>query len=292
MKLSTLFKNTFFMKNKLYIHIIILLIVCILLSIVLRLFSLFTERKKKVYNLQKDGICIISSLLSANEISTLKEYIQNGEPKKAKEYIIQSPDILSKIRNRLGDHSYDYEFNDYVFVIKKSQFHTCHRDYNGDLLNPEQKYPSYTIILYLENMDKCLDVITASHTSLYKNNINLTDYSESVLCNAGDALLFNANLIHSGSLNTRENNMRIQMKISHKQDQSTLYFYNKYNKMLNSENNTPTWIKMAQKHVTCQFPAISYFMKQYDNNLYSNDQRRFLPFPNLSDFIFFKLENI
>ena len=100
MKLSTLFKNTFFMKNTLYIHIIILLIVCILLSIVLRLFSLFTERKKKVYNLQKDGICVISSLLSSHEISTLKQYIQNGEPKKAKEYIIQSPDILSKIRNR------------------------------------------------------------------------------------------------------------------------------------------------------------------------------------------------
>ena len=60
--------------------------------------------------------------------------------------------------------------------------------------------------------------------------------------------------------------MRIQMKISHKDDQTVLHFYNNYNKILNAENNTPMPFKQIQKHVSCQFPIMSEYLKKYDYN--------------------------
>jgi hypothetical protein len=214
-------------------------------------------------NLYVNGIAVIPEFISQNDIQMIKQYIETNDIIKVKKYIISSTMVQEKINRLLGD---GYEFNDYIFLIKKSQFHTCHRDYNGDFFNEGQKYPSYTIIIYLENMEKCLDVIPKSHIRKGEYNINATDYTQSILCKAGDAILFNANLVHNGSLNERENNMRIQMKISHKDDQTVLHFYNNYNKILNAENNTPIPFKQIQKHVSCQFPILSEYLKQYDYN--------------------------
>ena len=46
----------------------------------------------------------------------------------------------------------EYIFQDYVFIIKRSSIHTCHRDSNGDFFNADQKYPSYTILFFLEDI--------------------------------------------------------------------------------------------------------------------------------------------
>lgn len=238
----------------------IFIFLAILLSVVLRLVNLFSKKPTN-YNLKKDGVCVIKNLLSESEIETIKNDIKMGKTMSAKEYIINSGKIRKKIKTILGP---EYKFHDYIFSIKRSQIHTCHRDYNGDFFNKDQKYPSYTIIIYLENMEKCLEVIPKSHEHLYYNVINVTDPTESVLCSAGDAVLFNGNIIHSGAINEKEDNMRIQMKISHRNDQNTLYFYQNYNKELDKENTTSKWSKYFIKHVSCQFPILSTFTQQYD----------------------------
>jgi len=211
--------------------------------------------------LHEDGVCIIRNLLTKEMTNKIKEYINAETPIMIKEEITKSENIKSQIREILGS---SYVFHDYIFLIKKSQIHTCHRDYNGDFFNENQKYPSYTIIIYLENMEKSLDVIPKSHKSRYNNMFNLTDNTETIVSNAGDAILFNGNLIHTGTVNDKEDNMRIQMKISHVDDQETLGFYQNYNKILNKTNLLPKWWKHLQKHISCQFPVIGNYSQNYD----------------------------
>jgi len=249
--------------NLLILFIIILLLLFI--SLVLRNFHKKNNKtKNKKYNLKKDGITVIPKILSDEQADTVRQLVEDGYPMEAKSLILGSEEVKNRIKAVLGP---DYEFHDYIFVIKKSQFHACHRDYNGDFFNSTQKYPSYTIIIYLEDMEKCLDVIPGSHSHVTKNVLNITDVSESVICTKGDALLFNANLIHSGSLNKKESNPRIQMKISHVDDRDdTLNFFQQYNKTLNKESNHPKWAKNLQKHLSCIAPGVSQLTQKFDSN--------------------------
>ena len=84
-------------------------------------------------------------------------------------------DKIQKIINDYTDEF--YQFQDYIWIIKKSSVHTCHRDNNGDFFNKGQKYPSYTMLIYLEDMDNSLDVIDKSHKAENKNafDFNISD---------------------------------------------------------------------------------------------------------------------
>jgi hypothetical protein len=156
-----------------------------------------------------------------------------------------------------------YEFHDYIFFIRRSQFHTCHRDYNGDLFN-EGIHPSYTMIVYLTDMDRCLDVIPGSHTSK-DDNLGLTDRTQTVHCLTGDVLLFNANIVHSGSLNDGSF-PRVQLKVSHRDDLEKLDYYQGYHKVLNEESPYSQTNQYFQKHLFCTFPMLSEVFKGYDTN--------------------------
>jgi hypothetical protein len=214
-------------------------------------------------SLKKNGIALLPDFLTNSQINVLHGYIEKEETDKIKSFLLNATKAIPKIKSVLGE---DYIFQDYIFFIKRSQFHTCHRDYNGDFFNESQKYPSYTIIIYLEDMEKCLDVIPGSHLNKSDYDWNMTDYTQTVLCKKGDAILFDANLVHGGSLNQKENNPRIQMKVSHKEDDTVLDFYNQYYKILNIENTTPFFMKQIQKNISCQFPAISTYLKEFDGN--------------------------
>jgi ectoine hydroxylase-related dioxygenase (phytanoyl-CoA dioxygenase family) len=205
----------------------------------------------------------MSDFLTPEEAQQLRQYAKDKDILSMKKYIVQSGTAKRRIRELLGDK---YVFHDYIFLINKSQFHTCHRDYNGDFFNEGQKHPSYTLLIYLNEMNPCLEVIPKTHRTKDSNLLNLSDYTESLTCSPRDAILFNANLIHSGSINENENNPRIQMKISHVDDLEVLKFYSKYNKILNSENNTSKPVKYIQKHISCQFPILSQLIKDYDFN--------------------------
>jgi prepilin-type N-terminal cleavage/methylation domain-containing protein len=142
------------------------------------------------------------------------------------------------------------------FIIKKSAIHTCHRDANGDFFN-NIKNPSYTMIIYLDDMEKCLGVIPKSHFDINSFNYNHEDQVINLLCNKGDAILFNANLIHVGALNNTDDHLRIQLKVTHKEDIEAIPFYNQYNKILDQDNNMPFFLRKAQRKLSCMFPIFS-----------------------------------
>lgn len=266
---------------------IIIILLLLFISLVLRnLYKKMNIIKDKKYNLEKDGIMVVPKILTDEQSDSIRQLVEDSYLLEAKNIILDSDVIKNRINQVLGS---EYEFHDYIFIIKKSQFHACHRDYNGDFFNPTQKYPSYTIIIYLENMDKCLDIIPGSHTQITNNILNITDYTETVICRKGDALLFNANLIHSGSLNKKESNPRIQMKISHIKDRDdTLKFFQQYNKVLNKENNYLKWEKKLQKHLSCIAPGISQITQKFDSNKNTDTNNNNI----ISELFYIKLDNI
>jgi len=105
--------------------------------------------------LEQDGFQTHTQVLSPTEIASLREM----DNKSVKAYIQSHPRVLEIIES-LGP---GYEFQDYVFILKKSSIHTCHRDANGDLFNEGQSHPSYTMLVFLEGSDNCLEVAPGSH---------------------------------------------------------------------------------------------------------------------------------
>jgi hypothetical protein len=174
--------------------------------------------------------------------------------------------LLNIINKKLGSN---YIFQDYIFLIEKSRIHTCHRDNNGKMYNKNQSYPSYTLLIYIDKIENCLDIIPNSNKN--KNNIFITDVTLTIKCNRGNVVIFDADIIHSGSFNKNPNNKRIQMKLIHKDDIDILNFYDKYNKKLDKDNNLPSYITNIQKHLSCQFPIISDALHPLINNNYNSN---------------------
>jgi len=206
------------------------------------------------YNLKRDGFCILKNTFSSSEIYNLTNHCEQEDYKQTKEYLISHEKLNNLIQRNT---SKDHVFQDYIFIIKKSAIHTCHRDSNGDFFNETQKYPSYTILIFLEDMEKCLGVIPHSHKDVNSYNINFSDPVSHLVCKKGDIILFNANLIHVGALNSKDDNLRIQMKVTHKDDIEAIPYYNNYNKILNEDNNMPFLIRKAQRKLSCLLPIVS-----------------------------------
>jgi ectoine hydroxylase-related dioxygenase (phytanoyl-CoA dioxygenase family) len=210
--------------------------------------------KNRKYHLKHDGCCIIKNVLHENDIEKLRKLCVDGDYKAVKKNILNHSSIQKRIHSILNKN---YMFQDYIWIIQKSAVHTCHRDNNGDFFNKGQKYPSYTMLLYLEDMEKCLGVIPKSHTNKYSYIVNFNNSVEHLLCEKGDIILFNANLIHVGALNKRHDNIRVQMKLTHKDDVPVLSYYQNFNKVLNKDNTMPDSVLSFQKNISCMFPYIS-----------------------------------
>ena len=210
--------------------------------------------KNQTYHLKKDGCCILKNVLHETENEKLRKLCVDGDYKAVKKYILENPSIQKRIHSILNKQ---YTFQDYIWIIQKSAVHTCHRDNNGDFFNKGQQYPSYTMLLYLEDMEKCLGVIPKSHKNQYSYIVNFNNSVEHLLCKKGDIILFNANLIHVGALNKRHDNIRVQMKLTHKEDISVLSYYQNFNKVLNKDNTMPESVLSFQKNISCMFPYLS-----------------------------------
>lgn len=204
-------------------------------------------------NLSKDGVELKRDIISEEQRRRWKGYIRDKQYKRLKGEMRGHPG-LKRIVESLGK---DYLLQDYIWVIEKSAVHTCHRDNNGTFFNPGQQHPSYTMIVYLEEMDKCLGVIPQSHLSKYAHAASFTNKVKDVVCSKGDVIVFNANLIHTGAFNKRDDNLRVQMKISHRDDLGVLSYYQDFNKVLNKENTNPKWMRKIQHGLSCRFPIVS-----------------------------------
>ena len=237
-----------------YIRLIgMLFFLCILYVFFYCLFSTDVVKKRQ-YDLEKDGVCLFPQVLSRTQIEGVKEACIQGNYKKAKERLLHDKRLHAVIQQTLGP---SYQFQDYIWIIQKSSVHTCHRDNNGDFFNQGQQYPSYTLLLYLEDMEKCLGVIPTSHKDANSFNVNLTNQVETLLCKKGDAILFNANLIHVGTIQSKDDHLRIQMKVTHEKDIPVLSYYQDFNKVLKKDNTMPKDLLQFQKNVSCMFPYVS-----------------------------------
>jgi len=204
-------------------------------------------------NLSKDGIELKRGIISEEQRRRWKGYVRNKQYKRLKGEMHVHPG-LNRIVASLGKN---YVFQDYIWVIEKSAVHTCHRDNNGTFFNPGQQHPSYTMLVYLEKMEKCLGVIPQSHLSKYAHAASFTNQVKDIVCSEGDVIVFNANLIHTGAFNERDDNLRVQMKISHRDDLGVLSYYQDFNKVLNKENTNPKWVRKIQHGLSCRFPIVS-----------------------------------
>jgi len=204
----------------------------IFLCLVIYSYLLKDVISNKKYNLKEHGCTVVKNILNEKDITYLKNNCEKGNYKEVKKYIVNHKDILNCIHTYVDK---DYEFQDYILIIQKSAIHTCHRDYNGDMFNKNQNAPSYTIIFILEEMEKCLGVIPKSHKGVY--TINIKNQVIHLACEKGDMIMFDANLIHVGALNQKDDNLRIQMKITHKDDRDVIDYYENYHKVMNQIDN-------------------------------------------------------
>ena len=232
------------------------LIIIFILLLILKLFFLsdIIEENSEKYTLQNNGIQLFKNVLNNREIVDLIDKCNKENYIDAKMLLLKHPKLLNLIERVTTK---DYVFQDYVWIIKKSVVHTCHRDNNGDFFNEKQQHPSYTMLIYLEDMEKCLGIIPNSHKDLNSYNVNLFENVVNIPCKKGDVILFNANLIHVGCINKKDDNLRIQLKVSHKDDIDTLQYYQKFNKILNKDNNLPVFLRKGQRQLSCMFPFMS-----------------------------------
>lgn len=213
-------------------------------------------------HLAKYGFCICKNVISNTETDLLKTQSIEKNYKSVKTFLLENPKMKNMINDVTG--SPDYIFQDYVWIIQKSSVHTCHRDNNGDFFNDGQQHPSYTALVYLEDMSKCLAVIPKSHIDVNSYFFDLKHSLRNVLCNKGDVIIFNANLIHVGTLNNKPDNLRVQLKITHKDDIQYIHYYQNFNKILNKENTNPVYLQKIQRHISCMAPGFSN-LTQKDN---------------------------
>jgi len=205
-------------------------------------------------DLPGDGVQLFQSVVPSEKIQKWRELSKSKHYKELK--VEMSTD--ANIQRLVKSISPEYVLQDYIWVIEKSAVHTCHRDNNGTFFNVGQKHASYTMLVYLETMDKCLGVIPGSHMSQYTNAVNLMGGGvKDIVCSAGDVIIFNANLVHVGTLTEKDDNLRVQMKISHPDDLEVLKYYQNFNKVLNKENNNPRIMRQMQRGFTCAFPFLS-----------------------------------
>ena len=241
------------MKYKTLTVVTIVLVIFLLWIIITVFFSEVPLYLHKENDLDKNGFAIYNNVLTNDEIHKLNILCLDNNYKKTKDVLINHT-RLNKLIKSIGS---GYIFQDYVWIIQKSSVHTCHRDNNGDFFNEGQKHPSYTMLVYLEDMDKCLGVIPESHKNQYSYFIDFNGNLVNLPCKKGDVMIFNANLIHVGTLNKRDDNLRVQLKVTHKDDIDKIAYYQNFNKVLNKDNKMPMHIRKAQRNLSCMFPGFS-----------------------------------
>jgi hypothetical protein len=245
------------MKYNIYLFWVSVLLLVLLFCV--NYFVLYPDRLIRYghnYDLERDGFSLYKKVFQDSDIEYIKQLCHTKQYKKAKGYALSYPKLL-QLKNEITNG--DYVFQDYIWIIQKSSVHTCHRDNNGDFFNENQKYPSYTVLIYLEDMEKCLGVMPGSHKDFYTNSVNITDTVQNIICNKGDMIAFNANLIHVGTMNKKEDNLRIQLKLTHKDDIQNISYYENFNKVLNQENTLHWSLRRTQKRLSCMFPIVSDF---------------------------------
>jgi len=214
------------------------------------------------HRLDRDGAQRFSEVVDRETAGKWRQLIRENKHDEMFRHV-QDHAPLRRLMDR--EFSPEYELQDYYWVIEKAGVHTCHRDNNGTFFNKGQLHPSYTMLLYLEPMERALGIIPGSHVSLDEGAWNLPEVSsdgvvsrlEEIECGEGDAIVFNANLIHVGTVLDKRDHLRVQLKITHRDDRNTLNYYEDFHKVQQREPHMPARIRRVQRDLSCMAPKIS-----------------------------------
>lgn len=251
---------------------IILILICILLCILLSISSVLNYTKQITILdtrscLHKNGYIIKHNCINQDTISHIRLLWDQENYQDIYDLIRSDQELNSFIYSNLP---HDFVLMDYIMFLENSVLHTCHRDNNGDRFN-DTSHRSYTMLLYIDDMKNCLDIVPDSHHILDKG-IYSHDITHQFLCNSGSVILFDANLVHSGSLeNSEGNTRRIQVKITHKDDIEALSYYDGYHKIINSHNTNSDTSKWIQKRVSCTLPILADLTQGSDKKYVKGD---------------------
>jgi hypothetical protein len=226
-----------------------------ILLLLLILFLVSTRKSVKMTTIDSDPGFHTLDCLSENEVNHALALIDIKKYKELQDFIQNNTSVRNEIKKVLGD---DYIFQDYILSLEKSAISTCHRDENGRMFNG-QSHPAYTILFYLEPMEACLDVIAGSHKR--KGFLNVSHPLESVACTPGQAILFDADLIHSGSINDKDDNKRVQMKLIHKEDVGKIPEFDGYHKVADASKTNSRWYTKFVRDMSCTFTGMADITK-------------------------------
>jgi hypothetical protein len=237
---------------------IILILFCIFLCTLLVISSILNYVKQITILdtrscLHKNGYIVKHNCVNSSTIYHIQLLWNQERYKDIYDLIRSDKELNNFIYSYL---SRDFVFMDYIMFLENSVLHTCHRDNNAKRFN-NLKHRSYTMLLYIDDMKNCLDIVPDSHYTL-DNGIYSHDITHQFLCDSGSAILFDASLVHSGSLeNNNGKTRRIQLKITHKNDIEALSYYDGYHKIINSPNTNSNTSKWIQKRISCTLPILA-----------------------------------
>jgi len=158
---------------------------------------------------------------------------------------------------KLIPHNYIFENS---INIKNYSNYKCHRGINGSFNNEQLKFKSYTMIIYLEDMDKCLGVIPKSHYDKNAFNYNSNDELQNIMCNGGDVIIYNSNTISADELTNKINKIKLEFTLIHNKDsfyKLNLNVKNNIDDMKSSSNNNlPFFLQKIDRKFSCMFPIL------------------------------------
>lgn len=250
-----------------YTIIISCIILIFLLNITISTAFNFKKLKEKS-NLKNDGYVVKHNIISNDKIKLIKRYWDNNEHEKIYKMLKNDKNIRSLYKDNLDQN---YIMMDYVMYLSNSVIHTCHRDNNGSKFNDIND--SYTMILYIDDMDKCLDIVPKSHKH---QGIYHQDTTNTFVCSPGSIILFDSNMVHCGSLNSNKDNRRIQLKVTHKDDIEKLSLYKNYYKIMNKPNTNSNISKYIQKGFSCSYPIVADLTQGQNKDWASDKQEKSL----------------
>ena len=199
----------------------------------------------------------VIDMFTSEDVDSLLKLTKENKYDDVYDYITKHHGVRRKIRNIIGE---GYEFQNYLLSIEKSSVSTCHRDENGQFFNKDLKHPSYTILFYLKQLNGCLDIVENSHT---QSNILNFKPLKSLECVPGQAILFDSDMIHSGTKHDTNDTTRIQLKLHHKDDVFPQYLEN--TKLRLDASKDSTGVSNIMRNLSCTLPFISDVTKNGQN---------------------------
>lgn len=229
------------------------------------LFIILVLIKDLVKNVEP-GYFIVEELIDREEVKNILEMWKYKNYSQIK-YYFKNKTIKDKIKKYFGE---DYTLIDYTYIIENSAIHTYHRDYTSSKNYNNLKYPSYTMILYLDDSDTGLNIIPGSHKDNYP--IYVLDKSKKLKANPGSAIIFDADILHAGSTSIETKRHCIQFKIIHKDDINKLKHLLDYHVLINRPNNKYLYTRYIETAFTRHFPIFLDFFQETIKSSFSENK--------------------